>query len=219
MNIKSGRSLPRIARHVLLGLASGVVVMGFLQFLHSPQLVYQISMATAYGSLFLFALSLTIGPWNVLRHRANPPSSYLRRDIGIWAGALALVHVIAGIQVHMAGKFWLYFIPSPDEHAVLPVRFDVFGLTNYAGLVATVLLVMLLCLSNDASVRMLGGRRWKTLQRWNYAAAGLVFMHGWVYQIIEKRNPSFVLVFTIVVLVVLAFQLAGFRHVRRMKKF
>ena len=155
-----------------------------------------------------------IGPWNVLRNHANPVSGYWRRDIGIWAGILALVHVIAGLQVHMGGRFWLYFFPPADAHSIFPVRLDPFGLTNYAGLIATVILVMLLCLSNNASLRALGAKRWKFLQRWNYAAAVLVFMHGWVYQILEKRNPGFVLLFTIVVVGVLAAQVAGFRRVR-----
>ena len=212
MNAGSGQPLPRTTRHLLFGLASCVLLMGFLLFLRSTQLTYQISMATAYGSLFLFALSLLIGPWNVLRRQANPLSSYLRRDIAIWAGILAIVHVIAGLQVHMGGKFWLYFIP--DKYASLPVRLDPFGLTNYAGLIATGIFLMLLCLSNNASIRALGGKRWKSLQRWNYAAAVLVFLHGWVYQFLEKRNLGFVLVYTIVVLVIVAFQFAGYRRVK-----
>lgn len=216
MNTKSGRPIRRITRHVLLGVASCILVMGFLLFLQPQRPIYQISMATAYGSLFLFALALMIGPWNVLRNRANSLSSYLRRDIGIWAGILALAHVIAGLQVHMGGKFWLYFLPSPEVHSIFPVRLDPFGLTNYAGLVAAVIFIMLLCLSNNASLRALGGKRWKYLQRWNYAAAVLVFMHGWVYQILDKRDLAFVLVFTTLVLVVLTFQLAGFRRVRGM---
>ena len=214
MNTKESRPLRRIAFHVFLGVASCILVLGFVQFLRSPDLTYQISMATAYGSLLLMALSLLIGPWNVLRRQANPLSSYLRRDIGIWAGILAVVHVIAGLQVHMVGKMWLYFLPSPEARSILPVRLDPFGLTNYAGLIATVIVVMLLCLSNNASIRALGGKRWKSLQRWNYAAAVLVCLHGWVYQFLEKRNLGFVLFFTIVAIVVLMVQLAGFRRAR-----
>lgn len=214
MNTNSSRTTRRMTRHLLFALASCVLVTAFLQFLHPQRPLYQISMATGYGSLFLMALSLMIGPWNVLRHRANPVSGYLRRDIGIWAGILAVAHVIAGLQVHADGKFWLYFLPPPEMHSSFPVRLDPFGLTNYAGLIATVIFVMLLCLSNNASLRALGAKRWKFLQRWNYAAAALVFMHGWMYQIIEKRNLGFVLVFIIVVAGVLAAQVAGFRRVR-----
>jgi sulfoxide reductase heme-binding subunit YedZ len=216
MNANNGRPMQRITRHVLFGVASVILVIGFLRFLQPQQPIYQISMATAYGSLLFLALALMIGPWNVLRHRTNPLSSYLRRDFGIWAGILAVAHVIAGLQVHMVGKMWLYFLPPPEVHSIFPVRVDPFGLTNYAGLVAVVIFAMLLCLSNNASLRVLGGKRWKSLQRWNYAAAVLVLLHGWVYQILEKRDLAFVLVFAILVLVVLTFQLAGFRRVRGM---
>ena len=216
MNTNSSLPTHRITRHLLLALASCLLVAGFLQFLYSKQAVYQISMATAYGSLFLLAISLMIGPWNVLRRRANPVSGSLRRDIGIWSGMLAVAHVIAGLQVHMDGKFWLYFLPPPEAHSLFPVRLDPFGLTNYAGLIATVIFVMLLCLSNNASLRALGAKRWKFLQRWNYAAAVLVFLHGWVYQILEKRDLGFVLVFTTLVLIAVAVQVAGFRRARSM---
>ena len=214
MNTQSGQPSRRLTRHLLLAMASCVLVTAFLQFLHPQRPVYQISMATGYGSLFLIAISLLIGPWNVLRRRTNPVSGYLRRDIGIWAGILAVAHVIAGLQVHMDGKFWLYFLPPPEAHSLFPVRLDPFGLTNYAGLIATIIFVMLLCLSNNASLRALGAKRWKFLQRWNYAAAALVCLHGGVYQFLEKRDPRFVLVFIIIVVVALTAQLAGFHRVR-----
>ena len=214
MNTNSARPTRRMTRHLLFALASCVLVTAFLQFLHPQRLLYQISMATGYGSLFLMALSLMIGPWNVLRHRANPVSGYLRRDIGIWAGILAVAHVIAGLQVHNIGKMWLYFLLPPEEYSVFPVRLDRYGLTNYAGLFATVIFVMLLCLSNNASLRALGAKRWKFLQRWNYAAAALVCLHGAVNQFLEKRDPGFVLIFIIIVVVALTAQLAGFRRLR-----
>ena len=191
-----------------------MLVWGFLRYLKTTDVKFQISMATAYGSFFLLALSLSIGPWNVLFQKANPRSSYLRRDISIWAGILGLVHVVAGIQVHMGGKIWPYFFPEPEARDSFPLRLDWFGLTNYMGLVATVILVMLLCLSNNASIRALGGTRWKFLQRWNYAAALLTIFHGWVYQFIETRYVAYVVVMTIIALVVFGLQLAGFRHAR-----
>ena len=175
-------------------------------------------MASAYGSLVLLALSLMIGPWNKLRGRPNPVSGFLRRDIGIWAGVLGITHVIAGLQVHMGGKFWLYFLPPPDAADTFLLRIDPFGLTNYAGLGATLILLLLLSLSNNASLRALGASRWKSLQRWNYAAALLVAAHGTVYQIIEKRTAGFVAAFAAVVLLALAMQLAGFSMVKKIKQ-
>lgn len=172
-------------------------------------------MASAYASLLLLATTLMIGPWYRLRDRPNPISSYLRRDIGIWAGMLGIVHVIVGLQVHLDGKFWLYFLPPPDAKYHFPLRIDAFGLTNHAGLLAGLLLLMLLALSNNASLRALGAVRWKRLQRWNYTVAALVVVHGAVYQLIEKRALGFVLLFSAIVALAFAFQVAGFVAARK----
>jgi sulfoxide reductase heme-binding subunit YedZ len=166
-------------------------------------------MASAYASLLLLATTLMIGPWNTLRGRANPVSSYLRRDVGIWAGMLGIVHVIVGLQVHMDGKFWLYFLPPPDAAYRFPLRIDPFGLTNYAGLAAGLILLMLLAISSNASLRALGAVRWKRLQRWNYAVAALVVTHGAIYQFIEKRTVGFVAALVVVVLFTVALQVSG----------
>lgn len=203
--------MPRIVRHFVLLLAVCATGAAFYWGLDSASPITRLSLASAYAGLFLLALTLMIGPWNKLRGRANPVSSYLRRDIGIWAGIAGVVHIILGLQVHMDGKFWLYFLPPPDATYRFPLRIDPFGLTNYAGLAAGLMLLMLLALSNNASLRALGGRRWKALQRWNYAVAGLVAAHGAVYQLLEKRALGFVAAFAVVALLALALQFAGFR--------
>ena len=66
-------------------------------------------MASAYAGLFFLAASLSLGPWNVLRRKPNPVSSDLRRDVGIWAGVLALIHTAVGLTVHLRGRMWMYF--------------------------------------------------------------------------------------------------------------
>jgi len=205
----------RITRHIILFLAICATGAAFYLALAFKRPLVGLSMATAYGSLVLLAVSLAIGPWNKLRGLPNPVSSYLRRDIGIWAGVVGIVHVIAGLQAHMGGKIWLYFLPPADATYAFPLRIDAFGLTNHAGLVATLILLLLLALSSNASMRALGARRWKSLQRWNYAGAVLVIAHGVVYQILEKRKAGFVAAFAAIVLITLAMQYAGFRMARK----
>ena len=56
------------------------------------------------GRMVFFAVSLCLGPWNVLRGRPNPTSFHLRRDVGIWAGILANVHTAIGLRVHLRGR-------------------------------------------------------------------------------------------------------------------
>lgn len=199
----------RVTRHIVLFLASCVTCAAFYLALGAASPIWWLSMASAYGGLVLLALSLMIGPWNKLRRRPNPVSGYLRRDIGIWAGVLGMIHVVVGLQVHMR-SMWHYFVPPPDMAHRFPLRIDPFGLTNYAGLFAILILLLLLSLSNDASLRALGKGRWKSLQRWNYAGALLVVAHGIVYQIIEKRTAGLIFTFAAIVLFALGMQLAGF---------
>jgi len=150
-------------------------------------------MASAYVGLALLSASLLIGPWYALRGRPNPVSIDLRRDIGIWAGIIGLIHTGVGLQVHMRGRMSLYFLFPPEARTFTQLRYDAFGMTNYAGAVAAVLLLMLLVLSNNASLRLLGARRWKCLQRCNYALMVLILLHALVYQVLEKRSLVWVL--------------------------
>ena len=128
-----------------------------------------IGMVFGYLGLVFLAMSLIIGPWNTLCSRSNPLSINLRRDIGIWTGIFSIVHVITGLQVHMNGKFWLYFIFPLDEARLLPIRYDPFGIANYMGLAATLLVIVLLAVSNNFSMRKLRAKLWKRIQRSNYA--------------------------------------------------
>ena len=207
--------MPRFLRHAILFLASILTGGIFYISLAAKGPLFWLSMATAYSSLVLLALSLMIGPWNKMRDHPNPVSSYLRRDIGIWAGLLGIAHVVFGLQVHLGGKFWLYFLPPPDAAYNFPMRIDAFGLTNYAGLGATLILLLLLALSSNAALRGLGASRWKSLQRWNYVGAVLVVAHGTVYQILEKRTAGFVIAFAVIGVLALVMQCAGFSKVKK----
>jgi len=172
-------------------------------------------MATAYAGLIFLAASLWLGPWNVLRRRPNPVSFDLRRDIGIWAAILAIVHTAIGLTVHLRGRMWLYFFKGLHP---LKVQNTQFGFANFTGLGAALLFVMLLAISNDASLRILRTRRWKSLQRWTYLAMLLTVAHGIAYQLIEKRQLPWVLVFSAILTVVAAIQFLGFVRVHRRKR-
>ena len=107
----------------------------------------------------------------------------LRRDIGIWAGITGLFHTGTGQFVHMAGRFWLYYVyDNWRARHWQPFRHDLFGFDNDTGLVGALILLALLAMSNDASLRRLGTPRWKSLQRWNYACFVLAAAHTFGYQ-------------------------------------
>ncbi len=208
----------RIQRHLALALVSGAFMTLIFYVLTSPDAAFKLSMASAYVGLGLLVFSLIIGPWRVLRNCPNPVSSDLRRDIGIWAGLVGIAHMIIGLQVHLGGKFWLYFIYPPKQSHLLHIRHDLFGFANFTGLISALVLLLLLALSNDLSLRTLGTERWKSLQRWNYAAFALIFFHGVAYQLVEKRDLPFVGLFGVMVLLVVIMQIAGFRKIRLLEK-
>lgn len=186
--------------------------------IRSEDTMFRLSMATAYSGLALLGGTLLLGPFNVLRSGRSPLSTDLRRDLGIWAALVSLVHVVAGLQVHFRGRPWLYFVaPAELPYQFLSIRLDVFGFANHLGLAAALLAVLLLALSNDLSLRRLGAWRWKMLQRLNYGLLALVVAHGLLYQRLEVRNPRLVMVLVTLTAVVAAVQVAGFwrRRVNR----
>lgn len=171
-------------------------------------------MGTGYVSIILLAITLLIGPINIYKMRANPVSTDLRRDVGIWCGFIGLAHLVIGIQVHM-GNIWLYFFKAVEGENSYKLRDDLFGFSNYTGLLAALLLVVLLLLSNDLSLKWLKTKRWKSIQRWNYILFALVLVHGIMYQIIEKRIAVIVVLFALIMLIPVISQSIGFTINRR----
>jgi methionine sulfoxide reductase heme-binding subunit len=176
----------RVRNHAALGAASLVVTWTVFAGVASDDPVFRVSIATGYVALALFAITLGFGPSAALRGRRYPVSSDIRRDFGIWSGLLAIAHVVAGLQVHLRGKMWEYFV-RPAKGVLLP-RIDPFGAANYTGLAATLIFVALLVTSNDASLRRLGTRRWRTLHALATWALILTLLHAAAYQFIEKRR-------------------------------
>lgn len=202
----------RIRRHAVLAISAGVVVwIGFVA-APPPDFRHRLSLSTAYAALIFLAFTLALGPWRLFRRRPNPTSFDLRRDLGIWSAILALVHTGVGLTVHLRGRMWMYFFKRLHPLAIQNTKF---GAANYIGLVSAVLFVLLLVISNDLSLRSLGTRRWKSLQRWTYIAAFLAVAHGVLFQLVEKRHIPWVVVFASIIAVTLAFQAGGYLFRRR----
>ncbi len=195
----------------MIALANIAIVSAFWGLLSiGRDVISRLSIATAYSALFLTAVAVSIGPWQVLRGRPNPVSFDLRRDVGIWAGIMALLHTGLGLNVHLRGRPWLYFT---DEHR--RVRHDLFGIGNYTGLLAAFLFLLLLAISNDVSLRRLGAKTWKSLQRWTYMAVALTLIHAVVYQIVEKRPGPYEALLWATLAMTAALQFAGWSRLKR----
>lgn len=170
--------------------------------------VSRASFAAAYPALALMAATLLVGPWNLLRRRPNPVSSDLRRDLGIWAGILGVVHAAVGQFVHLRGRPWLYYVYGSTEHHHGP-RHDLFGLANYTGALGVLLLAALFATSNDLSLKRFGTRKWKQLQRWNYAVFALVAIHSVAFQVVEKQTEPWVMMVAFCIALALIIQVGG----------
>jgi sulfoxide reductase heme-binding subunit YedZ len=200
--MSKNRFQQRLTYHILLGVGSAGLSVLFIRLFPHRDLVSRVSIGTAYAALFLMTATLLLGPLNVLRKRANPVSFDLRRDFGIWAGITALVHTVVGLNVHLRGKMWLYFVDTSHH-----LRKDAFGIGNYTGTFAAFVFVLLLALSNDMSLRKLGVERWKSLQRWAYAAMVLTAAHSIAYQRIETRSAPFRVVLCLSLGILFGFQI------------
>ena len=151
----------------------------------------QFTTATGYIALGLLALTLLIGPANLLLRKRNPLSNYLRRDVGTWTAIASVIHVIAGFFVHghpgpLSERILRYFFASDGS----PLT-NTFGLGNWTGLAATVIVVGLLAISSNAALRTLKAGPWKWLQRLNYALFVLVIAHAIFYgALLRVTSPS-----------------------------
>jgi sulfoxide reductase heme-binding subunit YedZ len=201
----------RIARHALIAVFNLACVALFWElFSIRRDVISRLSIASAYPALFLTVAAMSVGPWNVLRGRTNPVSFDLRRDLGIWAGIMALLHTGIGVNVHLRGRPWLYFVD--ENHRV---RHDLFGIGNDSGLLASLLFLLLLAISNDLSLRRLGSRTWKSLQRWTYVAVALTLVHAVAYQFVEKRQAAYDVLLWAILTATVGFQAGGWWRTKR----
>lgn len=162
--------------------------------------------ATGWVATGLLGLTLLVGPANLLLRRRTPISTYLARDIGTWAALYSVVHVAFGLTLHrgpdIAGMLG-YFIA--DGRPLL----NSFGLGNWTGLAATVIVVVLLAISSDAALRDLKAPTWKDLQRLNYPLFTLVVLHAFFYGVLLRLTSPFTLIGILTVAAVVAGQATG----------
>ena len=160
--------------------------------------------ATGYLAVGLIAATLLVGPFTLMRGKRTPISSYLRRDIGMWAAIASLIHVIVGFQVHGTGEILDYFVRVDGW----PMT-NSFGLGNWTGLAALVIVVLLLVISTDRTLGDLKAKTWKDLQRLNYTLFALVLLHAFFYGAILRISSPFTAILVITSIVVFAGQAIG----------
>lgn len=208
----SRRLTRRILQHLLLCAISAGLVLLIAQSFTAPPRV-RLSAATAFAGLILLAVTLILGPLNILRLRPNPVSTDLRRDCGIWAAILGITHTVLALWTPLQGAFWRAFAIAPER-----LRFDSLGFANDLGLVASFLLVLLVTLSNDRSLRWLGRTRWKAAQRLSYPLFGFVVFHTLLYQRLVQPGQFYQFLLALVVVLVVALQANGWLERRSRRR-
>ncbi len=177
--------------------------------------IRQFTVATGYIALAFLALTLLIGPANLLLRRRVPVSNYLSRDVGAWAAIFSVVHLIVALLAHVNDggliASFLHFFVAPDGSLLT----NSFGLGNWTGLAALVIVVGLMAISNDFALRKLKAKLWKRLQRLNYALFALVIAHAFFYGALLRATSPFTLLLGLSVIAVFVGQAAGVRLWRR----
>jgi sulfoxide reductase heme-binding subunit YedZ len=156
-------------------------------------------------ALVLLGVTLLVGPVNLLLRRRNPPHNYLRRDLGWWAAIWSIVHVILAFQGHGGGAFsFVDFFFAGGR----PLTSS-FGIGNWLGLAALVIMVGLMVMATDRYMRQLKAPAWKSLQRLNYTLFVLSVVHGLFYGALRSMTSPFTLVMFATVIVVVGGQAVG----------
>src|SRR5262249_46265634 len=136
--------------HLPLAVASAACCLLVFTLAKTKYLPFRLSMATAYTGTLLLGVTLVLGVLKVLRGEISPVSTDWRRDVGIWAALFGLAHLVIGLQVHAPGRMETYFVYAAEANRSFRLRLDAFGWANHLGLLAGLLLLVLLALSNDA---------------------------------------------------------------------
>jgi sulfoxide reductase heme-binding subunit YedZ len=198
----------RLKKHYLPLLSVVIIALLFFYIKRSNRdTITFVAQATGYISITILTVSLILGSINLLLKYKNPISTYLRRDISVIGGFLAIIHSITGLFVHLRGKTWLYFLNKTDHG--YSVRLDNFGLANYTGLISAFIILLLLVTSNDYFLKKIKPHNWKNIQRLAYLMFILSLIHCYFYRIGKGDLTVLFWFYLPLFIIVLTFQIIG----------
>jgi len=174
----------------------------------------RLSLATAWLSMLLFGAALLIGPRHALRTGQPILNSLVRRDLGIWAALTGLAHFGLGTEASMNAAYLTAFVSEAPSAPGPAVREQLFTWGSLAGFIVGLQVLLLLALSSNRALRVLGAPRWKRLQRSSYLAFGLTAGHGLAFQALEGRNPIGIAALGLLIAAVAFGQLRGRQRIR-----
>lgn len=201
--------MTRTRRHLML--AAGVTAISGIAMALAPagRELDQLSFVTAWLCLLLFAATLLIGPLHVRRTGRLPGNHLVRRDLGIWCVITGMVHFFLAFKVSMNLEYMDLYVRGAEGWPAPAVRELMYRWAVLGSLLIAVLFLLLLALSNNLAIRLLGNRWWKRLQRASYPAFALTVGHSIAFQILEARTAWLVAAFVVITAAVLVAQYAG----------
>jgi sulfoxide reductase heme-binding subunit YedZ len=199
---------PRLTNQAIMAFITVIGCVIAAIFAQPNQAIFEtFSVGTGYVGLLLIFATLVIGPLNMLKVRKNPVNLNLRRDIGIWAGITSLAHVVfaAVLQISWGDSLLGFFLNANGS-----IKLDLFGVSDYFGLIGALVVLLLLVISNNYFLKKLKGKSWKNLQRFNYLLFVVAVAHTLTQQINSERGLVLILGAIILTAGVVVAQLVGF---------
>ena len=152
-------------RHVIVVALAAALVGIFAQYVHGQwSAMHKWNRAFGDASLVLVTLSFGIGPLSRIYRRSVRLVPY-RRELGIYAFVLALVHgiiiLVGWVEFDLMRLFGFEFHPQLQRYVMFQSGF---GLGNAIGILALVLALLLAATSSDFALRKLGASGWKFIQ-------------------------------------------------------
>ncbi len=210
-------SVPRRLYHYAgLVIFSGLVL-GWVTATSNESRLDQLSIATAYICVLSMTLALSIGPLRAywVDHKKHTLNIYLRRDIGIWTALSGIMHLCLATAQSMNSAYIEKYVDADTAILSASTRGELFLWGSVTAFMVGILLLLLLSLSSDAAIRLVGARWWKRLQRSAYLAFVLTIIHGIMFQLLEGRAPGLIALLLVTSIAVLLLQTAGFVVTRK----
>ena len=177
----------RVTRHLALATCSLVVLLSAWFAGSVASAADRVSIASAYLCLALLCAALLIGPARAIR-TGQPVVNHLgRRDLGIWAAIIGVVHFALGMALSMNFDYMNAFVNEEGLTLTRELRYQLYSLGNISGFLVGVLFLVLLLLSSNQMLKWLGARWWKRLQRLSYVVLAATIFHGVNFQLLESR--------------------------------
>lgn len=175
----------------------------------------RLSIVSAYLCLFFLMVVLLIGPAHAISRRKPPANSYLRRDIGIWGALNGLLHFFLANILSMNYEYLGIFVESASVPPAPEIRSMLYSWGTILGYVIAVLFVILLALSNDRMLRLVGLKWWKRIQRASYLGFLFTCAHAFAFQVLESRGIFWIFVVLLITVSVLTGQGIGVIFIKK----